>query len=66
MHPVIMSENFIHASYDILIYILNLACQILPRPLNLDVLIVHKNRFTPILVLQNGELTDTSWTLDVA
>ena len=49
LHLGEISEKVIHASYDTLIYILKLACQILPWPLCSDVLKVHKKRFTPVI-----------------
>ena len=51
---------------DTLINILNLVCQILPRPLCLDELKAHKKRFIPVHFLRNGVLTHMSWAPGVA
>ena len=40
-----MSEKIIHTSCDNLIYILNIAFQILQRPIRCDILKVHKKAF---------------------
>ena len=61
-----MSKLGIHASYDTLTHILNLAGQILPRPLWRDVLDVHKKAFHFWSFLTNGILAHMGWTLEVA
>lgn len=50
--------------YDTLIYILSLACPILPQRICWDLLKVHKKQFTPDCSLQNGKLAPRGLTLE--
>ena len=45
LHLGDISEKFIHASYDTLLFILNLTYQIYPRPFCRDVLNMHQKAF---------------------
>ena len=58
---VLCQKKVIHASYDTLIHIFNLACQILPWLLCWDVLKVHKKVFHSWSFLMKWHTRISSW-----